>query len=388
MAHVFFASYARLDNDKKRLRDVIVDLRERVRSKLGARKAEEVGFFDQVDGILTAQDWQTTLAEAARRARVLVCFCSNTYFNSEYCANEFEVFRRRLRLLGTGADRVRVVIPVVWDACAVPQAVARYQDTDERAGFPAVYRQQGLLALKRNKTQKARYETTLNALALTIQQAVDGGTLPPLPGPVVFDELPGVFDNPGAYNVGVGALHDDGLRWELSPGKTVRFIVEAVAAKENLPWRAIRIENDIPQVLDAAEAAREVVVLIADEGSVLSGAWKARLDAVAAAPRATCILLIGLHGAGGALSGPAAQARLTALVPLLAAQSRVDWFPVDAPEVLRVRLSEQLVKLRMSLIKGDAAERVLDAGLAESARLEGIAVNTQPIVNGPATGRQ
>src|SRR5580765_2774492 len=148
MAHVFFASYARLDNDRKRLQNVVLDLRERVRSVVGAADASKVGFFDTYDGISTGQDWEKTLGEAARHARVLVCFCSNTYFNSEYCANEFEVFRRRLDALGPAGDALRVVIPVVWNVSAMPKAVSRYQTVDQNAGFPDDYRLQGLLALQ------------------------------------------------------------------------------------------------------------------------------------------------------------------------------------------------------------------------------------------------
>jgi hypothetical protein len=389
MAHVFFASYARLDNDKKRLRNVILDLRERVRGRLGAANPAEVGFFDQVDGILTAQTWQDVLGEAARHANVLVCFCSNTYFNSEYCANEFEVFRRRLNASGAAGATLRVIIPVVWDVSAVPRAVSRYEETDESSGFPSDYRQQGLLALKRNKTQKyqSRYNQTLDALTAVIHDAATAPTrLPSLATPVVFEELPGVFDNPGAYNVGIATLHDSGARWELRPGTTIRRVVEEVAANESIPWRAIKVGDDIKQVLQKALQDREVVVIVADEKSISGGAWKVRLAILDANAGENCILLVGLQTSGAsAVSSQDAQTKLVALAPALSAASRVDWFPADAPEVLQTRLAEHVVLRRMSLVKSDPAKPVVDNVLAQDALdNQGLAVGTRPSVNGPA----
>jgi hypothetical protein len=389
MAHIFFASYARLDNDKKRLRNVILDLRERVRGKLGAANAADVGFFDQVDGILTGQVWQDVLGEAARHANVLVCFCSNTYFNSEYCANEFDVFRRRLNAAGAAATALRVVIPVVWDVGVVPQAVSKYQDSDEGSKFPTDYRQQGLLALKRNKTQKyqARYDETLKALTLVIHTAATAPMmLPSLAAPVVFDELPGVFDNPGAYNVGIATLHDNGARWELRPGITVRRVVEAMAAKESIPWRAIKTSHDIEETLLETMRDREAIVVIADEKSVSGGAWKARLGIVDAKAGENCILLVGLQTSNGlAISSQDAQARLAALAPRLSAASRVEWFPADAPDTLQTRLAERVVMLRMALVKSDPAKRVIDEGLVQDALdAQGLAVGARPSVSGPA----
>src|SRR5882757_6904657 len=97
MTHTFFASYATLDNKSKWLQKVVLDLRDRVRERLGALDAAQVGFFAVFDGIPAAADWERALGDGAREARVIVCFCSNTYFNSEYCAAEFEIFRRRLK---------------------------------------------------------------------------------------------------------------------------------------------------------------------------------------------------------------------------------------------------------------------------------------------------
>jgi hypothetical protein len=238
MAHVFFASYARLDNDKKRLRNVILDLRERVRIKLGAANPSTARTSSRCFDVGSRQSVRPPLP-------------------------------------------LRVIIPVVWDVSVIPRAVSKYQQSDEKSGFPSDYRQQGLLALKRNKTQKyqSRYDQALDALTTVIYDAATAPTrLPSLVTPVVFEELPGVFDNPGAYNVGIATLHDSGARWELRPGTTIRSVVEEMAAKEGLPWRAIKVGDDIEKVLQKALLDREIVAIIADEKSISAGAWKARLS--------------------------------------------------------------------------------------------------------------
>lgn len=390
MAHTFFASYARLDDDKKRLQNVVFDLRERVRGRLGAANAADVGFFDSYDGIKTAADWEQALGEAARNARVLVCFCSNTYFNSEYCANEFEVFRRRLAAVGARAHDLRVIIPVIWDVAAMPQVVSRYQESDESSGFPADYRQQGLLALQRNKTPRSRamVSQTLQALTNVIEQSVAGPALPPLATPVVFDELPGVFDNPGAYNVRVGALHDRALRWEIAPGMTIRRLAEGVASKLKLPWRALKVADDIAAQLEAAEAAREAVILVVDESAVTAGAWKVRTAAIDAMPRSTCSVIFSLSVPAGATITPQeASKRLAALMPRIGPTARTTWFSGGAPDQLQARLSEEIVKLRMALIAEDPAKSVSDRALSDAAmETQGIDVVAQPIVSGPGGG--
>ena len=386
MAHVFFASYARLDNDKKRLRTVILDLRERVRGKLGAGDPATVGFFDAEDGILAATDWEKTLGDAARQARVLVCFCSNTYFNSEFCANEFEIFRRRLEKTAAAAGTYTVILPVIWNPGTMPRAVSRYQDSATSQGFPDDYRQQGLLALRRNRTSKsqATYNSALDALATVIHAAANKPPLPPLAPPIVFADLPGVFDNPGPYSLRIGGLHPSELRWELQPGQTLRFVVEAVVAAEHRPWRVMKVDDGITASLAAAAAAREAVILIADAAAIGGGAWKVRAAAIDAAAGTGCRVLVGMRDANlGAVAPDAASAQLKALMPRLAGLGQAIAFDADAPLALKKLLAEQMATLHMSMVAEDDAVGLEDAALATDALRDGISVATRPTVAGP-----
>lgn len=210
MSHGFFASYATLDNKSKYLQKVVLDLRERLRTRLGAADEAKLGFFAVFDGILTAQAWEDELSDAVRHAQVIVLFCSNTYFNSEYCAKEFDVFRRRLKDIKPEPE---VIVPVIWDLCTMPKAVARYQ-ASHLAAMPEEYRNHGLLALRRNKTTRTRYDATLDALTGVLERLLNQPALAPLDPPVPFDMLLDAFDNPDCYSVRIGALHRDGLRWQ------------------------------------------------------------------------------------------------------------------------------------------------------------------------------
>src|SRR4051812_8552353 len=117
MSYVFFASYARCDDNKfSRMRSVIELLEERVRSLRGGASTQ-IAFVD-VASIQTGDEWQKRLSSAVHEAYVLVCMMSASYFSSEWCAREFAIFRRRLELLGAGAPGV--IIPVIWDIGTIP----------------------------------------------------------------------------------------------------------------------------------------------------------------------------------------------------------------------------------------------------------------------------
>jgi len=112
----FFTSYARPDaNRVSKLDKVVEELLERVRAKLGlALKPQEVGFFDRTN-IETGKKWEEVLGNDLRTARVIVCLCSPTYFNSAFCAKEFEVFRRRLENADKKVQGLPIVVPVIWE---------------------------------------------------------------------------------------------------------------------------------------------------------------------------------------------------------------------------------------------------------------------------------
>jgi hypothetical protein len=97
-----------------------------------------------------------------------------------------------------------------------------------------------------------------------------------------------------------------------------------------------------------------------------------------------CILLVGLQ-ASSAISVADAQTKQAVLAPRLSASSRVDWFPADAPEILKAHLGEHVVTLRMRMVKSDPARPVVDDVLVQEAlNNQGLSVGKRPSVNAPA----
>ena len=239
VAHHFFTSYARLDNNKySKLNAVVEGLKERVRAKLGARSTDQVAFFD-TRAIKTGAEWEKFLGDALRRSRVLVCFCSPTYFNSPFCAKEFEVFRRRLERAGETYRDARVVLPVIWDIGSegiwLPQSIQKYQFTDKR--FPDRYTMDGLCALKRVKGQRENYVKAIEVLA-DIITAASSLILPPWSDPIIFDQLPQSFHNPntGPYNLAVIVLNEKGTQWvPAEDGIPVARTIEVVVSSLKVP---------------------------------------------------------------------------------------------------------------------------------------------------------
>jgi hypothetical protein len=101
MAHWFFLSYARCDADVyfKRFRQ---ELAEAVRVKVGG-DLESVAFFDR-DDIGAGEEWPDTLSAALQHSRIFVPIYTRSYFASDYCGREWEVFRQRQdALMANGA---------------------------------------------------------------------------------------------------------------------------------------------------------------------------------------------------------------------------------------------------------------------------------------------
>ena len=78
---------------------------------------EDIGFIDD-RGIESGTQWTDELAEALQSSRVLVCLYSRSYFNSEWCGKEFQVFRDRVQAYVDAHPGLKwppLIQPVLWD---------------------------------------------------------------------------------------------------------------------------------------------------------------------------------------------------------------------------------------------------------------------------------
>src|SRR5687768_10063047 len=117
--HIFFTSYARLDNRDGKLAKAIDAIKDRVIAKTG--EAATV-FFDTTD-LKNGIEWEQALGDALKEIRVVVCLCSPSYLKSAFCAKEFEIFRRRV---DADAKNTVAIIPVVWEPVALPEVIRRF----------------------------------------------------------------------------------------------------------------------------------------------------------------------------------------------------------------------------------------------------------------------
>ncbi len=193
----FFLSYARADGeDGPFLARFFRDLRHEVRARCGHPRADEVGFLD-TSSIRPGDAWSRELASALARCRTFVAICSPTFFTSEYCGREWQVFEDRLRHLEeTGAGRAPVLLPVMWIPLRPPPSIlARLQYNHEDLGQEyAKFGLRYLLQLNRNHDE---YQEFLVALSDRIVRLAAETALPPMAEIPGFDTVPSAFDQWG-----------------------------------------------------------------------------------------------------------------------------------------------------------------------------------------------
>lgn len=362
---VYFVSYARLDDESGRLEKVSKDLASRVAMRLG-HGHNELAFFDKTS-METGQDWEKRIRASVSSVQLLVCFCSNTFLNSEYCAREFDVFRRRLGQKDV-PNTVRPIIPVIWDRCDLPQALLRFQLTKNP---PKGYTTDGVLALHRLKGQKAAYDKTLAMLTEAIEKALSAGKLPPWRKPLGFDELADAFDNPGEGNVQIVALHPDRMRWVLAPGMTLRRAVEQVTATLCRPWRSLRADTPakFQADVDAANQQGHAIVVVADADAIKASPWREYLDIVGQMTAPNLRVLV----ANDTFADPPDT------LPRLPIGA--DVFQFDDVDVFQRALNAAIGQIEMAMLAQRTPARVESASLSQAAAKDGINLSAPPVLN-------
>ena len=92
MPHIFFSSYAHLNNRDGFLKKFVDELREEVLQRARRKlKPEEVAFFD-TEGVQTGEEWVKKISTAVCNCKVCVAICSPVYEDSEFCGKEIRVF--------------------------------------------------------------------------------------------------------------------------------------------------------------------------------------------------------------------------------------------------------------------------------------------------------
>ncbi|WP_261554213.1 TIR-like protein FxsC [Frankia tisae] len=193
----FFLSYARIDiADGPFLDTFLLDLRREVRTRCGHPSLEDVGFLD-TSSIRPGEAWSDELADALRQCRTFVAICSRSFFASEYCGREWQVFDDRLRArTATGLARPPALLPVIWTPLRpAPTILSRLQYNHRDLG--EVYARHGLRYLLQLKRNYDEYQEFLVALANRIISLAEESPLLPMTAPPDFHAVRNAFEPAG-----------------------------------------------------------------------------------------------------------------------------------------------------------------------------------------------
>lgn len=191
----FFLSYARGPDNAlvaKFYGDLCVELRERTGERSDDR---EIGFFD-TRSIGLGQAWPSSLVGALSTCRVMLAMCSPTYFSSEPCGKEFQIFwdRKEEYRLDTGTDP-GVLLPVKWmpmpDA-KMPRIASEIQNYTE--GLGENYQEYGLRQLMRLNRYEDDYRHFVFKLAEMINEVAETHCIPEAASVPSFGAIRNAFE--------------------------------------------------------------------------------------------------------------------------------------------------------------------------------------------------
>jgi hypothetical protein len=114
-APVFFLSYGRTHSVNRQVIRIYQDLCLHVRQLVGSRAGANPGFIDQSMG--GGQNWDGEIFDAVISAPVFVALLSVDYFDSRWCAMEWDAFSRRRPVSkrdGSVMQRSVTLLPVSW----------------------------------------------------------------------------------------------------------------------------------------------------------------------------------------------------------------------------------------------------------------------------------
>lgn len=389
MPFAIFASYSTGGNERLRtkLRRFCSDLTDRVQAKAG-RKLTTCKIYDAAESIRFAGIWRDELAEAACRSEALLCLVSPHYLQSDWCGQEFAVFRHRCGLWEKKANRnlsvASFIFPVSWEPSSgrnFPPKLAEYQNligiTTDR------YPKAGLCEILNRRLTKD-YTKLIEVLSDRIRDLLQyPGELPPHPGFASWDEIPNELEIWHPYDFRWILAKTPGSTWdETALGMSLELVIEQICCNLGCGGRRVVDGNVSPAKLKLIQE-RKLITLAIIEGN--QGIGNADLVQINATPSQSLALLVVdtklTHGSqpmsfeswvtrhfpGGAFAQAIADGR-AASTSLLEFQSNL----------------ESLVRLtRSKCMATDVWLRVADASIGERARLDGVPVDQKPTLQGP-----
>jgi FxsC-like protein len=433
MGYWFFVSYARSDSrTDSKLNQFYKDLIDEI-LVLRHFPEGEVGFFD-VDEIELGALWKDELGRALRTSRVMLALCSPSYFNSEYCGKEFKVFHERQNAYARAhnlQEAPRLILPILWGppSNGFPELIQSLQYTDPE--FPDIYANQGLKYMMNLNRYSDDYKVFVRRLATIIVQEGNRHAMPELKTLRSLESVrsafapaqaqarrPGGGPKTGGFRkvwVTYVAARPDELaslrdavdpygasgRMEWQPflptaDEPIGVLAQEVISKQKLFYYPLELEttDSLVEVLQEAEANKEIVIIIVDVWTMCITAYRDFMRPYDRVNLSNCSVLVPWNEKDPEteLNRDMLQKTLSDTFRFTTEFKRNSIYyrdSITSDKALKTNLMKTLSDIRMKLLASadDPKEPIQDEQLEEQAREKGITVDTLSTVQSPGGER-
>ncbi|HEY6344535.1 MAG TPA: FxsC protein [Bryobacteraceae bacterium] len=382
----FALSYARRDGipDVTKLFDALCSRLRKIRPDFG----DPPGFMDQ--NIEVGENWADTLAEDFRTAPVLVPLFSPSYFSSDPCGREMEIFLSRLEAMSQ--PRPEAILPVVWirKNLVVHEAVKHIQYYHR--AFPPEYAKFDLDRMIKISDLGNSFLKFVDAFADRISDVIprDGPVLAGAP-PLDYHTVPSAWRRkeqgsalPSGPNtvqmvfiaatakelapirspealVGYGGDPRDWCAFRPPHARAVGLIANAIVVDEGFYYEPMPFDQHIFERIRAAERTRKIVVLVVDSWVVHLPPYRELLDQFEAFNYRNCTVLVPLNAADAE-----SQARREDLLKKLSdtfyfrskttAEAPFYRAPIGSCEEFDIQLRKVLASIKASIMNASGSE--------------------------------
>lgn len=389
MPFAIFASYSTGGNVRlrKKIHRFCDKLTDRVQSKSGRSIADCKIFFD-AESIRFGGKWRDELAEAACRSEALLCLVSPHYLQSDWCGQEFAVFRHRCDLWERKANKnlavASFIFPVSWESTTgylLPPDLAAFQNqigvaTDR-------YPDAGLCEIL-NRRLTRDYTKLLEVLSDRIRDLLlFPGELPPHPGFGSWDEILNGLEIWRPYDFRWISAKAPTSTWDKTGlGLSLELVVQQVGGNLGCGGRRLAGGNALPSNLQLLRDRKLITIVIVEANQGLGNADLVQIDATPTGLLALVIVDPQLIPGSQPMSPE--QWMAVQFPKGSFAQAVADGRAVSTSLPEFTANLESLVRLtRSKCMATEVLPRVTDASIGERARLDGVPVDQKPTLQGP-----
>ena len=376
-------SYARRDATMGRVPELdprfnafVELLDERVSQITGYR-----GFIDRSD-IRQGEEWPEALAEALRTAQTLVCLYSPSYFESDYCGKEMQVFleRRASYIRSTPGKPPANIIAVAWQPLTrrVPKTLPDFEitnpnlDRDRRGIWDLADQHAELTNVAHQIAYSVREAADRTPLPVLAQRpsirAVRSAFLPP-PLPLPDFDSPNTKQGPNAVTfVYPSSSCWDAWPWAPPEDRSVLYLAASVAKGREMEATQLSFDSadeDLPARLELLRRLNNVVMLLVDASNLTLDALRARIQDYDRWENASFAVIVIEHNPIADL-----QARLNECLPHFTRRAAPHFHVIttrgaldlDTRETVAKQIADALEQLKLAVLTNPYAPNFISGG--------------------------